>query len=212
VFFGILVTRPVDKNTSTRLNSAHLYATAGTYTVTLTRNEISGPVVYTKVITINQPPRPFYLGNDPSQQDTTICKGDKLKLDPYRTGGAEPQFKYIWFPKGDTTQTVLADSTTCYSVQVTDTLTGCSTENKLNVKLCVPPPPQPPKEYWYFGQGAGILFQNGEPTADGNGKTNSLEGVAGITDTKGNTIFYSDGKNVYRTDGTLMPSVSSSIP
>lgn len=201
-----------DKNTSTRLNPAHLYNTPGTYTVTLTRTEASGPATYTKVITINQPPRPFYLGNDPSQQDTTICKGDKLKLDPYRTGGAEPQFKYIWFPKGDTTQTVLADSTTCYSVQVTDTLTGCSTENKLNVKLCVPPPPQPPKEYWYFGQGAGILFQNGEPTADGNGKTNSLEGVAGITDTKGNTIFYSDGKNVYRTDGTLMPSVSSSIP
>lgn len=197
-----------NKNTSTLKSPAHLYTTPGKKTITLTRTEAGVPKVYTTEITINQPPTPFYLGNDPSQQDTTICKGDKLKLDPYRTGGALPQYKYSWFPKGDTTQTIFADSTTCYSVQVTDTLTGCSSENKLNVKLCVPPPPEPPKEYWYFGKGAGMLFSNGSPTADDQGKTDAIEGVSSITDAKGNTIFYTDGRKVYRKDGTLMPSVS----
>ena len=122
------------KNTSKLKTAAHLYTRAGSYIVTLTRTVNNLPVTDTRPVTINNPPKPFFLGNAPEQQDTTICKGDFLTLDPYK-GGGDPKYKYMWYPKGDTTQTLRADTTSCYSVQVTDTTTGCSSQNKINVKL-----------------------------------------------------------------------------
>ena len=199
------------KNTSTLKNPAHLYTVAGVKTVTLTRTAGGIPKVYTQTITINNPPRSFYLGNSPSQQDTTICKGDFLTLDPYKSGGADPKYKYIWFPKGDSTQTLRADTTSCYSMQVTDSTTGCSAQNKINVKLCVPAPPKPPENYWYFGNNAGIKFSSGSPTADDKGKINTTEGVSSITDPNGNLLFYTDGLKVYDKNGTEMASLKPSV-
>ncbi|MCU0467925.1 MAG: PKD domain-containing protein, partial [Arcicella sp.] len=196
-----------DENTSKLKNPAHLYTTPGVKTVTLTRTEGGVPQVYTQTITINNPPQPFFLGNSPSQQDTTICKGDFLTLDPYRRGGADPKYKYIWYPKGDTTQTLRADTTSCYSVQVTDTTTGCSAQNRINVKLCVPPPPKPPENYWYFGNNAGIKFSNGSASADDKGKLNTTEGVSSIADVNGNLLFYTDGRKIYFKDGREMSAL-----
>jgi gliding motility-associated-like protein len=195
------------KNTSTLKNPAHLYASAGPKTVTLTRTENGLPVVYTQTITINNPPQPFYLGNSQSQQDTTICKGDFLTLDPYKSGGADPKYKYIWFPKGDSTQTLRADTTSCYSVQVTDSTTGCSAQNKINVKLCVPPPPKPPETYWYFGNNAGIKFSGSTATADTKGKLDTKEGVSTIADANGNLLFYTDGRKIYDKNGKEISSL-----
>jgi gliding motility-associated-like protein len=196
------------KNTSKLKNPAHLYSSPGDKIVTLTRTVggvIQPPIIHT--VTINEPPKPFYLGNSPSQQDTTICKGDFLTLDPYK-GGGNPKYKYIWYPKGDTTQTLRADTTSCYSVQVTDSTTGCSAQNKINVKLCVPPPPKPPENYWYFGNNAGIKFSNGSATADTKGKIVTKEGVSSITDNNGNLLFYTDGKTIYFKDGIPMASLT----
>ena len=196
------------KNTSTLKTSAHLYASPGVKTVTLIRT-VGGieqpPIVQT--VTINPPPQPFYLGNSPSQQDTTICKGDFLTLDPYKNGGADPKYKYLWYPKGDTTQTLRADTTSCYSVQVTDSTTGCSAQNKINVKLCVPPPPKPPETYWYFGNNAGIKFSGSTATADDKGKLNTKEGVSTIADKNGNLLFYTDGRKIYDKNGKEISSL-----
>ena len=194
------------KNISTLKNPVHLYVGAGPKTVKLTRTENGLPVVYTQIITINNPPTPFFLGNSPSQQDTTICKGDFLTLDPYK-GGADPKYKFIWYPKGDTTQTLRADTTSCYSVQVTDTTTGCSAQNKINVKLCVPPPPKPPETYWYFGNNAGIKFSGTTATADTKGKLNTTEGVSTIADKNGNLLFYTDGRKIYDKNGKEISSL-----
>ena len=194
-------------NVSTLKNPVHLYGNPGPKTVTLTRTESGVPVVYTQIITINNPPRPFFLGNSPSQQDTTICKGDFLTLDPYKGGGADPKYKYIWFPKGDSTQTLRADTTSCYSVQVTDSTTGCSAQNKINVKLCVPPPPKPAENFWYFGNNAGIKFSGGNATADDKGKLNAKEGVSTIADKDGNLLFYTDGRKIYDKNGNEMVSL-----
>ena len=194
------------KNTSTLKTSAHLYAGAGSYTVTLTRTVNNLPVVTSQMVIINNPPRPFFLGNSRSQQDTTICKGDFLTLDPYK-GGGDPKYKYIWYPKGDTTQTLRADTTSCYSVQVTDSTTGCSAQNKLNVKLCVPEPPKPPENYWYFGNNAGIKFTGNVASVDDKGKINTKEGVSSIADPNGNLLFYTDGKKIYDKNGTEMASL-----
>jgi gliding motility-associated-like protein len=196
------------KNTSKLKTAAHLYASPGLKTVTLTRTVggiVQAPIIQT--VTINPPPTQFYLGNSPSQQDTTICKGDFLTLNPYK-GGGDPKYKYIWYPKGDTTQTLRADTTSCYSVQVTDSTTGCSAQNKINVKLCVPPPPKPPEDYWYFGNKAGIKFTNGSATADDKGKIDTKEGVSSIADVNGNLLFYTDGRTIYFKDGKPMASLT----
>ena len=175
-------------------------------TVTLTRTVNGLPVISTQSVTINITPTPFFLGNSPSQQDTTICKGDFLTLDPYK-GGGDPKYKYIWYPKGDTTQTLRADTTSCYSVQVTDTTTGCSAQNKINVALCVPQPPKPAENYWYFGNNAGVKFSGNSASADNKGKIDTKEGVSSIADVNGNLLFYTDGKKIYDKNGTELASL-----
>ena len=52
--------------------------------------------------------------------------------------------------------------------------------------------------YWYFGYGAGVNFPSGgAPVAVTNGQTNTLEGVATISDAAGNLLFYTDGSTVW---------------
>ena len=198
------------RNTSILQNPTHLYTTPGTKTVTLIRTEAGVPKTYTQTITINELPRNFYLGNAPEQTDTTLCKSDFITLDPYKNGGSAPQYKYLWYPRGDTLQAlnIRVDSTQCYSVLVRDTLTGCTYENKLTIKPCPPPPPKPTNEFWYFGTNAGIKFSNGAATVDDQGKLTSLEGIATVNDPNGNMLFYTDGTTVYYKDGSVMQSVN----
>lgn len=60
--------------------------------------------------------------------------------------------------------------------------------------------------YWYFGQKAGIRFQDdgSDPVAvlDGNISTN--EGCATISDMEGNLLFYTDGVTVYNRNHEIM--------
>lgn len=46
---------------------------------------------------------------------------------------------------------------------------------------------------WYFGQEAGLNFQNGAPTPLSNGVMNSFEGTAVANDDNGQLLFYSNG-------------------
>jgi hypothetical protein len=72
------------------------------------------------------------------EKDTTICPGDTLILDPY-PNGAPDGAKYVWYPKGDTTQTLNVDSSGCYSVEVI-LPNGCKIQDRINVKICMEPP------------------------------------------------------------------------
>ncbi|TXN35083.1 T9SS type B sorting domain-containing protein [Flagellimonas hymeniacidonis] len=58
---------------------------------------------------------------------------------------------------------------------------------------------------WYFGNGAGIRFNNdGTVTALDGGRLNTFEGCASISDTDGNLLLYTDGINVYGRDNNLI--------
>ncbi|MEX2589922.1 MAG: T9SS type A sorting domain-containing protein [Chitinophagales bacterium] len=46
---------------------------------------------------------------------------------------------------------------------------------------------------WYFGQEAGLSFQNGLPVSVNNGAMNSFEGTAVVSDHQGELLFYSNG-------------------
>ena len=61
---------------------------------------------------------------------------------------------------------------------------------------------------WYFGQNAGIQFDDSGNligSIDG-GQLSTLEGCTSISDTNGNLLFYTDGTLVYNRNHQLMPN------
>lgn len=60
---------------------------------------------------------------------------------------------------------------------------------------------------WYFGRGAGLRFNNdGSVTPLSDGKLDTFEGCATISDNFGNLLFYTDGITVYDQNNNLMPN------
>ncbi|WP_240625516.1 PKD domain-containing protein [Spirosoma pollinicola] len=181
----------------------HVYQTPGTYKVTLTRT-VNGVTQ-----TVSSPP--VYVGNRPQsfanwRTDTTICKGEVITLDPY--AGAPPQsgLRYIWYPKGDTTQSIQVDSSGCYSVEVINSV-GCSYQDRINVDVCGEKKESQGVK-WYFGQNAGLDFSGGgTPKPITDGKLSTIEGSSSIANTKGVLLFYSDGITIYDKSGIPMKSL-----
>ncbi len=58
---------------------------------------------------------------------------------------------------------------------------------------------------WYFGNGAGITFNDdGSVTSKNDGQLNTFEGCATISDPDGQLLFYTDGIVVYNQDHEVM--------
>ncbi|MBE9465797.1 PKD domain-containing protein [Dyadobacter subterraneus] len=179
-------------------NPLHAYKTAGSFTVTLTRTFADGSkTTETQLITIGDVPPPFQKW----KADTTICPGQSIDLNPYPTN-APAGAKYIWYPKGDTTQILKVDSSGCYSVQVIMP-NGCKLQDKVNVKICMEPTNSEGAK-WYFGANAGLDFNNSPPSPLTDGQVNTAEGVSSIANSKGELLFYSDGITIYNKDHKKM--------
>jgi hypothetical protein len=61
---------------------------------------------------------------------------------------------------------------------------------------CTPGLSQNQNKKWFFGALAGLDFMTTPPTIL-TGGMNTIEGCASIADAAGNTLFYTDGANVY---------------
>jgi gliding motility-associated-like protein len=59
---------------------------------------------------------------------------------------------------------------------------------------------------WYFGRYLGIDFNSGTPVALNDGQTNTIEGVATISNPNGNLLFYTDGVTVWNRLHQVMPN------
>lgn len=59
---------------------------------------------------------------------------------------------------------------------------------------------------WYFGDKAGLDFNNGTPVALTDGQLETHEGCSTISDQNGNLLFYSDGIGVWDKAHKLMPN------
>jgi len=59
---------------------------------------------------------------------------------------------------------------------------------------------------WYFGKGYGLDFNDGVPKLLKDGALNTFEGVASISDYKGNLLFYTDGQKVWNSKHEIMPN------
>lgn len=136
------------------------YATPNTYVATLTRT-VDGiqESVSRNVIVGDYPRAPTFNGQP--EADTTVCGGSTVTLNPYRLPAIAPNnVTYLWYPGGETTQTIDVDSSGCYSVEVFDELTGCSRTAVINVAFCLQPGGGGGgSENWYFGNGATLDFQ-----------------------------------------------------
>lgn len=179
----------------------HVYQTAGTYTITLTRTVKGVVQTADQRVTIYNRPQSFSNW----RTDTTICKGEKITLDPY-AGSSQSGYRYLWYPKGDTTQSIQVDSSGCYSVEAISP-NGCSYQDRINVDVCGEQK-QSQGVKWYFGQNAGLDFSGGgTPKPITDGKLSTIEGSSSIANTKGVLLFYTDGITIYDKDGKPLKSL-----
>ncbi len=217
------------------------YQNIGTYTITLTKfyANSSTPVVYSEQISVGQAPsQPLF--NKKPVADTTVCGGKNLVLDPFGLGSLPGDVSYLWFPTGDTTQSIQAESSGCYSVEVKDKTSGCSSFARINVKFCLEPPSSGGgAERWYFGDGATLEFvQTGDtvrrdssltegeffqdPALDtvafnpsdnaGSNPLNSAVATAMVYGPSGGIAFYTDGQLLYNGQDQIVPDLSGSNP
>lgn len=61
---------------------------------------------------------------------------------------------------------------------------------------------------WYFGENAGLDFNNCVPFAITDGELNTIEGCSSFSDANGNLLFYSDGITVWNRNHEAMPNGS----
>lgn len=70
-------------------------------------------------------------------------------------------------------------------------------------------------DYWYFGNNAGVKFDGDkDPVNLTNGKMSNSEGVASISNVKGELLFYTDGQDVYNKAHQIMkrfPTVPATL-
>lgn len=180
----------------------HVFERAGTYTITLTRTTSTTTTTSQRIVSVGNRPQPFANW----KTDTTICKGEKITIDPYANGPAPTGLRFLWYPKGDTTQTISVDSSGCYSVEAIGA-NGCTYQDRINVDVCGEKKESQGVK-WYFGQNAGLDFGGGgapNPLTDGNLST--IEGSSSIANTKGQLLFYSDGITIYDKNGDPMKSI-----
>jgi len=186
-----------DGSGSENWSPIYTYENAGSFNVTLNAFYRGQTQTTTLPVTIN----PFALQLQ-LVQDTTACRDE---FPPPRGTSTPTQFSVtvtiqggtpasiIW-SNGDLGDTLTPDSAGYYYVVVTDA-TGCSAYAGVNVK-----------EYglqdqrsnvWYFGNTAGIDFNETPPVALDNSIMNAPEGCAIVCDRNGDVIFYTDGDKVF---------------
>ena len=65
---------------------------------------------------------------------------------------------------------------------------------------------------WFFGDGAGLVFDNINgtvtPTTAASQTISTLEGCSSISDTNGNLMFYTDGRDVWDANHNIMPNAN----
>ena len=66
--------------------------------------------------------------------------------------------------------------------------------------------------HWYFGNGAGLIFDVNSGTVDStdaaNFTINTNEGCSSISDFNGDLLFYTDGRNIWDKTHTVMPNAN----
>jgi gliding motility-associated-like protein len=108
----------------------HQYKMVGTYLVTLVRT--NGPQELINVQISNSVPIPYFL-ESPDKLDEEYCT--PTTLDPYKNSSAPPGVSYLWYPGGETTNTISINKTDSYKVSITDSK-GCTISASIKASFC----------------------------------------------------------------------------
>lgn len=130
-------------------------------------------------------PPPYNTNTNEDSKVTANINGNYTSLNWFGPGGELSKFQ------GN--PSLIADSAGYYYVVVGDA-NGCSTYSGVNVKEYGAAEQR--ANIWYFGQNAGIDFNNGA-VAINDSRMNTIEGCSAISDRNGQIILYTDGVNVY---------------
>ena len=190
-----------DGATSFSHSPIHTYGAGGIYTVTLS--------VFLNGVTESFPRSVQIIDSQlmlTITQDTTICPGDSVTLesmpDPITSA-----FSFIW-NTGETTENITVDSTGLYwvAVEAVDPNTGfgsgCFIYDEVNVTVYGDTIQI--SNQWYFGDMAGIDFNENPPVPLLDGVSQSPEAAATISDTNGDLLFYTNGVTVYNKEHMRM--------
>ena len=151
-----------------------------------------------------------------TMNDTTICEGETLTLDAEPQSGGQGQqggatggpYTYRW-NTGETTSSIDVTDAGNYWVVITPT-TGCPIYE--TVEVLVYGDENPTANIWYFGNGAGIDFNEVDgldppPRSITTAHAmNAPEGTSTISDANGQVLFYSDGVSVWNSENNKMPN------
>lgn len=151
-----------------------------------------------------------------SLPDTVICEGETIELDAEPEQGGQGQqggasggpFEYLW-STGETTSTITVGEAGDFWVVITPA-TGCAIYATARVEVYGDE--NRTANIWYFGDGAGIDF-NEEDGLDPPPRSittrhgmNAPAGTSTISDVNGDVLLYSNGSRVWNRDNDVMPN------
>lgn len=135
-------------------------------------------------------------------QDTVICPNESLVLD------AGSSWDLIRWSTGETGQQITVDSSNATGYfWVVGQQGACTSYGAINVEEYGEQVRS--ANYWYFGDNAGIDFNEQPPVAVSDGQLVTPAGAATISDRNGDLLFYTDGNVVYDRDHVLMDNGTS---
>ncbi len=187
---------------STDWSPIYTYTMGGSFNVTMTAIVSGQPVVVNRPVNITNFDLQIQL-----VQDTVACREEfppprgsstptQFSVTATFNGSQQPQNNDIVWSNGDIGPTLFPDSAGTYYVVAT--IGSCAASATVNVQ-----------EYglqdqrsniWYFGQNAGIDFNQQPPVALDNSIMVAQEGCVAISDQNGQILFYTDGSSVYVED------------
>lgn len=136
--------------------------------------------------------------------DTTICLGQKVLLDPFKTIAKQANVGMVrWFPDGQMTDQITVEKTGCYTAKIfSNDTSGCYVEAKIQVNICGESDPDRNlnrfSEAWDFGTGVRVRFAGSPTSATVETSPISVpQGVAKMSDGTKSLIFYTDGVKVF---------------
>lgn len=186
--------------TSDAISPNVIYEDPGQYNVILTINAGGNFFIDSAAVTVNQ------FDSEVQLQDTTVCELPLENYGPTLTDGSDPD-EVVWLnpdpekftDNGDGTATFQQSGV--YSAAVT--VGNCTVTASFELTLF-----EEQKQlanFWYFGDGAGIDFNNeAGPLAVTDGEIEAAEGCTTVSDDNGELLFYTNGDVIWDANHQVM--------
>jgi gliding motility-associated-like protein len=202
----------------------HQFPNPALFTITLYHTVAGVTQVVGQTVRIEQAPTVPVLTSKFDKRDSTSC--DAFTLNPYKGKLPPSNVTYEWYPRGETTPTIIADSTDLYSVKVTDTNTGCFVSASVYVNICGEQPTRQSNALHYFGNGMVRIGNHGATSQATPYPVNSFVVENGFLVSQSPTtsiqnpnlgrfqqyLFTTDGVSIYDNKGQKMPSATGIVP